>query len=685
MCGGRAPALGVAFALLLAAGVIHTGCGGDDDGAADADAAPPTCDERLIQPQRASHFSAEPVRVRVGGAARAIALSPPRSLLLPDVKAPARTRARRAAAMPRAVGMRVLLITPDEARASYQAAAAALQRIGVPHDLLLSSEETLDADRLYDDSGACRYAGVILSHSGLSWDDGSGWTSSFSDQEWAALAEYEQSCGAREVIWYAEPSADLGLAETGSFGEEDSETAFLNDDGAARFPYLVRGAALPITEVFGYLALVADPATTTPLLANADGGVLAAVHTRADGSEVLALLVDGGPTSLHSQLLEVGIVDWVTRGLFIGKRRIYLAPQIDDIFLASLLWSSTSTYRMTKDDAGRLRAWTDDLRGRLPAGSSFRNQLAFNGAGAQTGAFADQSVVTSLRASEDEFFWINHTWDHENLDSASQDAAEEEIDKNCDQADDWGLTYFHCTEAVTPEITGLDNPDVVAGLVAAGVRHVVSDASYTEEVAPDNPGSNPSPNVGRPNPHDHSLLQVPRNPTNVFFDCSTQAEEVGLYNELYRDHFGRDLTYDEILEEDTTLALSDLLAYSVDPIMFHQANLRFWSDGAWHSLYTDWIDRLVARFTALVDLPIIGLQMSNVAQVMQERAALDRCQLSATLSADRKQIHLESIGACVVPITGLDAPAAGQVEMYAGVPTTHVTMPYCGSVDIDVP
>jgi hypothetical protein len=119
--------------------------------------------------------------------------------------------------------------------------------------------------------------------------------------------------------------------------------------------------------------------------------------------------------------------------------------------------------------------------------------------------------------------------------------------------------------------------------------------------------------------------------------------------------------------------------------MFHQANLRFWSDGSAHSLYTDWIDRLVSRFTALVQLPIIGLEMSDIARLMQDRAGLDKCGLTATLSADRKQIHLESVGTCVVPITGLDAPAAGEVETYGGVPTTHVTMPYCGSVDVDVP
>jgi hypothetical protein len=693
VCEGRARALGVL--LLIGSGALHLACGGDDDdasgdrGGRDADAGPPTCDQRRPEPRRTSHFSAEPIRVEVDGVARAIALAPPRSASLPAIAAPQRSSARRAAAVPRAVGMRLLLITPDEERASYQAAAAALQRIGVPHDLLLSSEDSLDRDLLFDDGGACRYQGVILSHSGLTWDDGTDWTSSFSDQEWDLLAEYEQTCGAREVIWYARPDAGLGLEETGSFDEQTRETARLTDQGGARFPYLVRSATVPIDRVNGYLAAIADPVTTTPLVENADGAVLAAIHTRPDGTEGLALLIDGGPTSVHEQVLAGGIVDWVTRDVHLGKRRIYLAPQIDDVFLASALWSaagnSTATYRIDGDDVAHLIAWTASLRDRLPPGSSFTNQLAFNGEGTLPAAHADQSAVRALRAAEDSFFWINHTWDHENLDAASQEMAEEEIGKNCDLAEDWGLTHFRCSEAVTPEITGLDNPAVVAGLVAAGVRHVVSDASYTAEIAPDNPGDNPSPNVGRPNPHDPSLLQVPRNPTNIFFNCSTPTEEVGLFNDLYRDHFGRDLTYQEVLDEDTALALSDLLAYNVDPLMFHQANLRSWTHDGAHSLYTDWIDRLVDAFTALVRLPIIGLDMNGIARVMEERAAYDRCDVTATLSADRSRIHLESVEACVVPITGLDAPEAGEVEVYGGVPTTHVSLPACGSADVAVP
>ena len=671
MCGGRARALGSA-ALLLAAALAGCGQGGgeggDSDGGGEPDAGA-SCEERQVAPARPVRFSAELV-----------------STPLPPVTS--RVARRRAAetATDRAVGLRLLLVTPTEERPSYQAAAAALQRIAIPHDVLIAADETLDAERLYDESDGCRYRGVILSNSDLTWDDGTGWNSAFSDEEWQLLADYERNCAAREVIWYARPSADVGLTETGSFDDLASQTASLTDGGAGRFPYLVRPGAIPVHSVYGYLAAVSDPATTEPLLETAAGAVLAAVHSRPDGTEVLALTVDSGPLSLHSQLVEFGVLDWVSGGMFVGKRRTYLAPHIDDVFLRNALWSESggeATYRMSEEDVGHLLDWTADLRGRLPAGSNVRLQLAFNGEGTLPSYTPDQSMVGALLAAERNFVWINHTWTHANLDAASEETVAEEIARNCAQADEWGLTHFDCSVAVTPELTGLGNPDAVAGLLAAGVRHVVSDASKLEAEYPTNPGSNPSPNVGRPNPIDPALFQIPRHPTSLFFNCSTPAEEVGLYNELYRDHWGRDLTYDEIIEVDTEQVLTYLLSYDVDPLMFHQSNLRFWNDGAWRSLFTDWMDRLVERFTALVDLPIAGLDMDGIAAVMKERAALDRCGLTATLSADRTSIHLESVAPCVVPITGLDAPHAGEVEYYGDVPTTHVPLG-CDPVDVAI-
>jgi hypothetical protein len=188
--------------------------------------------------------------------------------------------------------------------------------------------------------------------------------------------------------------------------------------------------------------------------------------------------------------------------------------------------------------------------------------------------------------------------------------------------------------------------------------------------------------VGRVNPFEPRIYQVPRHPTNIFFSASLPFEEVGLYNQLYADEIGRELTYEEIVDDEATIGLARMLAYDVDPTMFHQANLRVFGDATAHALYTDWVNRVVERYSALVALPVLGLDLGQVARVMQEREAFDRCGLTATLSADRTTLHLESTSACTVPITGLDAPDAGEVESYGGVPTTLVPLTGCHAREV---
>ena len=672
---------------MLAALFACGGSGGDGGPGDAADASAPSCEER----RTARHQPVSPpalVQIERDGRAYDVALPRPRSRLLPPLSAPVRSPARAGeAAVPRATGLRILLITPDQETPSFSAAGTALRRIGVPHEVLVAVDDELTDDVLYQEDGSCRFSGIVLADGTLAFDSGDGWVSAFSQDEWDRLAAYEVACGVREVVWYGYPDTGYGLVETGTFDDEAHLEAALTPDGRERFPYLAPEAGIPIEWVYGYRASIEDPSNTTALVQTPEGDVLAAVHTRPDGTEVLAVTVDSASWSTHSQLLEFGIIEWLGRGVFVGKRRIYLSPHIDDIFLASALWTEGGEqpiYRLSADDVANLVAWDARLAERLPAGSSVVTQMAFNGLGAQPSEYPDPSLRDALLAAQDRFVWINHTFTHDNMDEMEGERARLEIARNCELAEGWQLPGFRCSTAVTPEHSGLDNPDALAGMVEAGVRAVVSNTSITEALNPDNPGTNPSHNVGRTSPFDPRVYQVPRHPTNVFFSASLIAEEVGLYNQLFAEDLGRELTYEEILEDESRLGLAHLLAYDVDPIMFHQANLRVFAGDTPRTLYTDWVDRVVDRYTALVDLPIIGLDLWQVAQAMQEREAFDRCGSTATLSPDRTTLHVTSTSACVVPLTGVDAPAAGEVEIYGGVPTTHVALSECDEREVSL-
>jgi hypothetical protein len=682
------------FALVVACG--SGAAAGDDDDDANPDAgapdATPMCSALAAPRALPPGALPQPLTTARGRdiGAGPVAFPAPRSAPLPpDAIAPIGRGARTpTAARATRVGLRIAILTAADDTPSYLAARAALERIGVPYDVILATDG-LSLDKLYGDDESCRYNGIILATSSLSYqipgtDD---WESALSPIEWDTLDAYEADCGAREVAWYAYPNADNGLVAGESFDSSDDVAAVLADGGRARFPYLNGDLSVAIEHVWGYRASVVDPAFTTPLLTTDTGDVLAAIHERAGGTEVLAMTLDSGTFSVHAQLLEYGAVQWLTRGVFLGKRRTYMIPQIDDVFLDTELWPEAegNDYRASGSDVQWLASWQAGVAGSLPPGSTFVTHLGFNGSGTVPSEYPDTSLVTALRDIEQQFVWVNHTWSHTNMNAMSAADAKREMSTNCDLAALWDLTHFSCDEAITPQVSGLDNPSAIDGILAAGVHYVVSDTSVNTELRPDNPGTNPLPNVGRPNPYNAALYQVPRHPTNIYYSTSLPDEQTGLYNEIYREFWGRDLSYDEIIDADSDFGLTYLLTYDIDPLMFHQANLRTWVDagGAVHTLYTDWVDRVIERYAELVELPILTPSMTEVAAQMQAWGDYRACDPVAYVEGDT--VTLMSARACTVPITGIAVPDAGRVETYAGEPTTHVELTGCEPVTIPLP
>ena len=612
-----------------------------------------------------------------------------RSNGLPPVSIPPRSQtlvpfATSSVTAPTRVKLATLLLSATGEEPAFEAARAALDRLGIPYTTLITTEEALVEEALFEADGTCRFRGVILSESSLSYFDDATqqWLSSLSEQEWNTLDDYESRCDAREVIWYAWPSPEIGLDFVAEFQSDEAVPTRLTVAGEDVFSYVQPDAQITIYDAWGYRARVLDATTTVPLVVTEEGDVVSVVHTRPDGREVLAMTMDSSEYSLHASVLGYGVLRWLHRDVFVGVRRTYLSAHIDDLFLSTEMWvpdrkdDAIVQYRIGGQDLERLVQWEKQLRAKLPTGSNFVTTMAFNGEGATRSAEFEPSLMDAFDIHKDEFLWLNHTWDHTNMDEMSEMDAQAEMVQNCELADALQMRGFSCASAVTPQISGLDNPNAVSGMLLAGVKYVVSDTSVTAVLNPGNPGTNPSHNVGNLNPIDPELYQVPRYPTNIFFNCSVPEEEVDLYNHLYAEEFGCALTYPQILQQDTNLALHYLLTYDANPLMFHQANLRFWqeSDGSWHSLYTDWVDTAISRFLELVQLPIVSLTLEENGILMEERKALAGCAPTATLVMEGEQYHIElnTIDTCVVPLTGVDSESSGFVEYYGGEPTTFV-------------
>jgi hypothetical protein len=594
----------------------------------------------------------------------------------------------------RRIDLELLLITAAGDEPAFLAARSALDRIGVPYDVLIATTTDLTPAMLSNGVDHCHYRGVVVAVGGLGFvDPGTGsWNSAFTTAEWTTLADFERACSARELVWYGWPGAEFGLVVASSFDTTQAVTAQVTPDGARVFPYVQATAAIPIHDAYGYKATVTDPATTA-LVETSDGYALVAERLNADGRETLIATVDSNPSLVHALVLEPGLVSWVSRDLYIGKQRAYLTPQVDDLFIDNDSWNIAThsnpedgfnTVRITGDDLTSFVNWQAAFRAGLPAGSTYITAMAFNGIGTSRNEYADQTLFSAARSSGTALTWLNHTWDHENMDSMTRTAAAAEVTRNCTLATRYTFHGFSCTELVTPDMSGLTNRDAVLGILDAGARYVVSDTSITAAVAAERgttPGDNPSFNVGRDNAMDARLYQIPRHPTSIFYDVATRAALVDEYNTIYRGYWGRDLSYDEVITADTEFGLHYLLTGDIDPLMFHQGNLKTELAGTTpHTLMGDWLEASAMRFVALVKFPILTLSERDIATAMQARAALNACGATATyVEGDvagpgyvrPDTLELYATGGCAVPITGV-ASTLGTVETYAGVPTTEV-------------
>ena len=56
------------------------------------------------------------------------------------------------------------------------------------------------------------------------------------------------------------------------------------------------------------------------------------------GWENLAISADNNPELTHTLLLGYGVVNWVTKGVFLGERKIYMTAQPDDVLIPDDLW-----------------------------------------------------------------------------------------------------------------------------------------------------------------------------------------------------------------------------------------------------------------------------------------------------------------------------------------------------------
>lgn len=599
------------------------------------------------------------------------------------------------------VALRVLVLSSGVGDFGLDSARSMLRESGVPFEVLDVSTVPLTMDTLIDAAGVGRYQGVILTSSALLMQpDAQGrLPSALDSSEWATLFEYERAYGVRQLALFGWPGAlpeDYGLRAVDG-AATSLTTAQATPAGQATLLDLTR-QPIQLQYAPTYPAQVVSVpgvATTTPLLVDPAGRVLAATSTTTDGRERLLLTSMQAPTLLHTQLLGYGLVEWLTRGVHLGEHRRFLQVDIDDWFLPGLHYNAATggfyndLFYLSTQDALSVRSQQQAIQTDFPVARNFRYALAFNGTEAQPSAplscqgdplAANPAALSGVsRCLANDFDWVNHTRDHLRMDVMDEATALTQLGDNLSIGTQLGLNLSR-TALVTGEQSGLgymdpyddgtrnatttlnpkqdlglgrSNPSLLSAMNRAGIRYLASNHSVSSQWNHD------CPTCGLVHPLNSNVFLVPRWPNGIAYFVTTPDEMAGYYNSVYgpqgtAPHWKSNLSYAEILNQESGFALNHLLDGGAFPHYMHAPNLREYAPGK--SVASDWIRALVGRYSSFSTLPLTTLRWDDLGRYLERRtqtlAAQDAGQIAGVYDRTSSTVTLTSTAPLPYLLTG---------------------------------
>jgi len=360
----------------------------------------------------------------------------------------------------------------------------------------------------------------------------------------------------------------------------------------------------------------------------------AAVNNKfATGREQQIWFTSFDPSLTSSTLLSHAWIHWITRGIYLGFRRVYLNTQVDDVFVETELYQTNKPYRILPADFQEHVSWMKEVNSKLPPGSSYVIELGHNGNGNIEAAvdkdydneparcdpqegieYPEQidgpleymkpigtgkdlwnkkfkSYQWTLKCSQldplevyfanktnmHSFFHVSHTFTHEDETNATYSDVVKEITWNqawfkaIGFSDVASTAYFSPNGLIPPGITGLHNGDAVRAWLENGITYVVGDNSRSVlmNVASRKSGYHPIITNVKENGYDGAYI-IGRYGSTIYYNCDTPDCD----NKEWKAIAGGSGDFNAQLEYEKTVNTKYLLSMRWDPYMFHQANMR---------------------------------------------------------------------------------------------------------------
>ncbi|RSL99580.1 hypothetical protein CEP52_009643 [Fusarium oligoseptatum] len=586
---------------------------------------------------------------------------------------------------------------------------------GIPFEKVLVPQTGFELPTLNSSSSKGNYGGIVVVDS-VSYEYSDGWRSAISTEQWEKIYEYQINFKVRLVRINEYPGPNFGTTASGAGCCAEGVDQLISLTDTSDFPTanLKTDAGLSTKGIWHYPATITD-SNTKEIAKFGPGGdyaedTVAGVINTFEGREQFVWFIGwAADWSQTTNFLQHAHIHWITRGVFLGKRKVHLSTQVDDVQLATgLYYPEGEEFKIRTDDLEGHVTWQTSLNARLPAGSDYWLEMAHNGNGdiiaaveqptgddlcvpdyavdydyppdtplewtkppgtgedkwsdefvygeypwSQTCAQLDEFASWFLKSENlNAFAHLSHTFTHLELNNATYKDAAREIDFNRAWMSQMGIDQaqrYSTNGLVPPAITGLHNADVIQAWLDNEILYVVGDNTRTPLK---NADSKFWPLISSVDGNGYDgLVIVPRFATTIYYNCDT-AE---CTTKEWIDTSGGSGNFTNLLDNARTENTRYLLGLQADPYMFHQANMRqsdmetitIGDQTGKMSLIMSWVETITQELYRLTDWPIVSLKHDDIAQYFLDRKSLDDCkpQLSYGFSDDGKTIESVTVTA----------------------------------------
>jgi hypothetical protein len=621
--------------------------------------------------------------------------------ITPPTRQPAASPHAAAAAVPtNQVGVRALVIAVDSSDFGIATWTSMLDRVGAAYDVLDARTTPLTNSTLVNADGTGRYNAILLTSNSLLYQDSTGaYVSALSGDQWNLLWAYERTYAVRQATLYnsygtfPEDYCLRAGSEGGTGASTQMATLTAAATGTGPFSDLKPGAQIPITQSYVYDDTLAAGCSATPMLTSGTS-TLGVLTTSADGRQRLTLTFTSNQYLLQADLLTYAMFRWASRGLFFGELRHSLNVDVDDWFNTSDEYQTNgtlTTWQMTAHDAYNASLLQASLRTLYPLASQFTFGMAFNGSDADLNAGSNCSpnggvnqLTATTRCLRNTFRWINHTYDHVDMDFTDYPTDVSEITQNFQVASQLGLPTpanvvktggYSGLGVYNPNPNDSVDPPTDFGLTASkpaliqaardnGVQYLHGNMSFGSHAAAVAGCFNCGFWLGLSSDNSQVLYPttspavtvVPDFPTNIWYFSTTPDEETYFYNQYYGPGgkfpaFTANQTYSQVIGNETAQAINQIATGYIYTHTFHIGNLRDYGSG--QTLLGDWANAVMSRYSSYYAVPLLCQGWPALATYASDRMA-HYAELHAGVSAvyDR--------GADTVTVT---SPAAGSLTV----------------------